>query len=248
MKRTGIARARALVVALLGCAAAGALAQTETIPPRAAFAPSAALDSMLVLVEMRPTQAVRRDLQLADVAREEAHLRLARGKELQKRSEMLIELKKSEIGVLEARLSLAKSEKNKVLEDELKRQKKRAELEKTLLEKRDELRKKEIELAKAEIEHAAASRDALERELELAELREQRASLAGLPATLDLLRDVDRLDADLRARQDRTLEAMVRSYERLERVANQKVSVNKARRSVLSAQTKLLEEAAKGGA
>lgn len=243
MKLSSIARAIALVAALLACASGAGLAQMGTIPPRDSFAPSASLDSMLVLIEIRPAQAVQQDLQMAQVERSAAQLRFDRGKGLQTRAQMQIELKKSEIGVLEARASLAKSEKNVVLEDELKRQKKMAELEKTLLEKREELRKKEIELAKAEIEHATASNDALERELDLAGLREQRATLAGLPANPELVKETNRLDVELRDLQDRTLEAMVRAYERLEKVAKQEVSVNKARRNVLSAQTKLLESA-----
>jgi chromosome segregation ATPase len=207
------------------------------------YVPSAATDSMLVLVEMRESPGIQRDLEEAAAHRSAAELRMERAKMMQARAATQIKIKESEIKALQAQVDLAKSEKNDLRKQDLEAQKKVLELEKKLLERREHLRQREIDLAKAEAEFLSSEGRAYERELDLAGLRGRRAALSGQTASASLIGEAQKLEQQIREMEGKTLEAKVQAAERRKKVAEQEISLNKARQKVFEAQLKLLQSA-----
>lgn len=248
MKVPAQVRATRIVPALAAIVViAGSVGVTYGQSPGSAAAglyiPSVATDSMLVLVEMRESPGIQRDLEEAAAHRSAAELRMERARMLQARAATQIKIKETEINALSAQIDLAKSEKNDLRKQELEGSKKVLELEKRLLERREQLRQREIDLARAEADFLSASGRAYERELDLAGLRGRRAALSGQTASASLIGEAQKLEHQIREMEGKTLEAKVQAAQKRKKVAEQEISLNKARQKVFEAQIKLLQSA-----
>ncbi|MFO7652415.1 MAG: hypothetical protein R6X25_01190 [Candidatus Krumholzibacteriia bacterium] len=234
-----------LAVATLGLATvASAPLPVRAESPRYAgpgpYVPDAAVDSMLVVVELRQPESVEFDRDVAAKRHSAAETRQAMAQVFQSRAATTIRIKESEIDALKARVDQAKAERNEPLKQELERARDVAEVEKKLLERREQLRGKDVDFARAEVEYHAAEMTARERELELAHLRARRAELQRDVTTPDEREAAWQLDEQIRETEGRTLEALRKSADKGKDLAGQSVGLYKSRTKVWEAQRDLI--------
>jgi hypothetical protein len=210
---------------------------TPALP--SASADASAADSLLVLVEIRDPASIRGDLEAALHARTSAEERESRAKRLQIRSKTYVELQKHHIESIKVRLDLAKKEKDTLEAQGLEAQKKRAELEMSLLRQREALRGREIDAARAQRELAEVAAKVSELELSLAVRRGEMMQLSGQALSSSLAAQSDRLRKDIRELEEKVLRAQVEEASKRESVAKQDGQVAKQRMKVFEAQAKL---------
>ncbi len=236
----------ALVLLVLG--AAIARAQSEPADSLAA-APitetvrRAETDSLLVLVPLRSIEEIRRDLDAANARRSEAETRTARARVLQGRARTELDVNRAELDVIQSRLKLAKQEKDVPRKTELERQRKSAQLERNLLERRETLRQQEIDLAAADRDLAEATAKARDAELALALKREQHAETASRPGVSSV--ELQTVERELQALERRALRAQIEEATERQSYSRREADLAKARLSVFEAQFKVLQN---GGA
>jgi hypothetical protein len=185
-------RLRTLLAALAGVVplVAGCASSNKYAAP-GGYQTSATTDSMLVLVEIRDRSAIQGDLEETAVLRSDVEAREERAKTMQAWPRMLA-----------AQAELAKADGNEALAEEMKGRKQFAELEKKLLDRREDLRHEEVDLAKAEADYLKTSEQSYERELDLADLRSRVVSLAVPSARA--AREFSQLEAEIRG-EDKVL-------------------------------------------
>lgn len=227
-----------LVFWLCVSAAAAARAQTETAAPAAAVISTN--DSLLALVPARSVDDIKRDMGVYTAQRDIAENEARDSQMLQQRAKIEIQLKKSQIETIKVNADVAKKEKNDIAKGEWESKKRLAELEKTLLERREAVRAKEIEYANAKRANADANIDCLNTELALAGKRAERASIQARALTPEVVAALRRADEDLDGLQKRTLDAQVKAAEARKNVASKEVDLAKNRKQVLEAQIKLM--------
>jgi hypothetical protein len=209
---------------------------TGTSEARAQAAPTAlGPDSFLVVVPIRDTIAIRRDLAATAQAKDLANTDRAWGESLRQSAKARILRKKSEIDALQARENTAKKQKASADLIAIQADKKAAEREKDLIERRESLREAEVELAKKRIELSDARRAALELELQLAlrRLDRERAGRPSGPAGAraeQVLSDIER----------RTLEAEQKEADRNKDVADRQKQIVQRRIDIFDSQRKLV--------
>ena len=231
-----------VALGILAALAAGCASSQRYATP-SGYQPSAATDSMLVLVEIRERSAIERDIEETAALRSGVESRQERAKTMQARAAALIKIKDAEIKTLAAQADLAKADGNEARGQELKSKKKFAELEKKLLERREDLRQEELDLAKAEADYLKACEERFAQELDLADLRSRRRGYGGGSVTPELLAEFGKLETKVRESEGKALKAGVRSAEKRQKLAAQEVALSKARRKVFEMQIKLLESA-----
>jgi hypothetical protein len=202
--------------------------------------PEAAIDSMLVVVELRSTSAIEYDRDVAGRRRSAAETREATARVFQSRAATTIKIKESDISALKARIGQAKSEKNEPLQRELERARELAEVEKKLLERREQLRRSDIDFAKAEVEYHAAELKAFELELQLAQLRSRRVDAQRDAPTADQRETAWQLDEQIREMEGKTLGALQEGAGKGKNLAERATGLYKARRKVWEAQRELI--------
>jgi hypothetical protein len=235
-----------LAVLVLGMATvASDPAAVRAEPPRYSdygpYVPDAAIDSMLVVVELRHLSSVEFDRDVAAKRRSTAETREAMARVLQSRAATTIKIKEAEIDALKARIDLAKSEHNESLKKELESSRDVAEVEKKLLERREQLRRSDIEFAKAEVQFHTAEMTACDRELELARLRARRAEIQRDDPTQTQRDAAWQLDEQIRETEGKTLEALRKSAEKGKDLAERAVGLYKSRTKVWNAQRELIK-------
>jgi hypothetical protein len=191
---------------------------------QAPIAPAAS-DSFLAMVEVRSTIDLGKDLEAVIGRISAAQARLERGQLLQARAQAHRKLKETEIASLQVRRELADKSKN--------------ELEKQMLESREDLRAREIDSAKADIEWGDSARRALELELNLASQREQRALLYGRTLTEAVGAEAQRLDKSVGEFEKKTLEAQIAEADKRKKSSERHVEVAKIRKKLFEAQQKV---------
>lgn len=216
-----------LAILLLGAGSSEARAQNAP----AALGP----DSFLVAVPIRDTSDIQREIGAAAQARTQADNDRARAEGLKQSARARIARKKGEINAIDSRTKVAKNEKRSADLIALEADKKAAEREKDLIERRESLRDADIELAKKRGELADARRQALELELQLAVRRidRERAGSPGGPGGA-------RAEQVLSDIEMRTLEAQQKEAEKSKEVADRQKRIIERRRQILEAQRKLI--------
>jgi hypothetical protein len=238
--RTLMAALAAVAPLVAGCASSNKYAAPGGYQP-SGYQPSATTDSMLVLVEIRDRSAIQGDLEEAAVLRSDVEARQERAKTMQARAAVLIKIKEAEIKTLAAQAELAKADGNEDLKADFEGRKKFAELEKKLLDRREDLRQEEVDLARAEADYFKSSERSYERELDLADLRSRRGAFAGGTVSPELLAKFGQLEAEIRESEDNVLKAAVQAAQKRKKVAEQEIALGKARQKVFAMQLKLLQ-------
>jgi hypothetical protein len=193
------------------------------------------VDSLLLLVPIRPLEAIRADVNRARQVGLAALDARGAAEELNLRSDAHIEAQKQAIDQLNARLKVAKDAKREAETVGLEVEKKAAERAKELLERRKALREAEIDLARAGQDLATAAERAYGLEAELAGQRAAAGvadgGTAGSVSGRRVLREIEK----------RTLEAMKSMAEREISHAERGKRLAERRLEVMEAQVKLVE-------
>lgn len=205
-------------------------------PPRAtAPNPAAALgpDSFLVVVPVRDTMTIKRDISAVIQERRQADRDRAQAEGLKQSARARIARKQTEIGGIERQQKLFKSQKREADAIALEADKKAAEQEKDLIERRASLRDAEIELEKKRTEMLDTRRQALELELQLANRRldQARAGNPGGPAGA-------RIKQVLNDLEKRTLETQQKEVDKSKELADRQKDIIQKRLQILDAQRK----------
>jgi hypothetical protein len=191
-------------------------------------------DSFLVVVPVRDTGAIQRDIAEATRARLQAGKDRVRAEGLKASARARMERKKVEIEGIERQQKVFKDQKRSAADiAALEADKKAAKQEKDLIERRESLRDAEIELEKKRAELLDTRRQALELELQLGNRRldQQRAGNPGGPAGA-------RMQQVLNDIEKRTLEAQQKEMEKSKEVADRQKEIIQKRLQILDAQTK----------
>ena len=206
------------------------LAATGSSTARAQVAPPLGPDSFLVVVPIRDTLEIQRDLGSALQAKTQAELDKSRAESLRSSARVRITRKEGELNTIKQRLKAANTEKRTTDAAALEADRKAAEEDLRLLERREALRDAEIDLEKKREEWAEARRKALELELQLT-VRRLAQDRAGNPDTTDVL--TRKLLGDL---EKRTLEAQQDEVDQSKGVADRQQVIIKRRLEILEAQ------------
>ncbi len=251
MRTFAIRSVTVLGAALFAFARPAAAQSTPTAPDAPAAAVSAPVpnlrpamsmtDSLLVLVPMRPSDDIRRDLETQKTRQIMAVADITNAKMMQVRAETEIKLKESQLQTIDASLDLAKKEKDEVQKREWESRKRLAQLEKDLLQRREALRSKEIELAEASRAFADASSKVYDLELALAGKRDQRRDFMTRSLTAEVIAAMARADREAADMERRTLDAEIDAANRKKDLAAKEVDFAKRRKQVLEAQIKLMQ-------
>jgi chromosome segregation ATPase len=223
-----------LLLALLAgspALAAQTKAQAQTPAPAAA---SSGFDSFIMLVPLRDTVSIKKQLKAATEAVTQADSRRQQAETMRLGARARIESKKVEIVRIKDRINLAKKENREADRVGLDAERKAAEREKGLFERREELRQSEIELEAVRGELAGLTEKALQLELQLATRRagRSRKPVGGAGAA-----SLDQVIGEL---EKQTLEAQRAQAAYDPVVANQEIKVIDRRLELLDAQQKLL--------
>ncbi len=234
----------ALLSAIALCLAVSVGAQTMSSTDFPPYLPDATTDSLLVVVELRNLTSIEFDRDVAERKRNAAEQRETEARVFQSRAAMMIEIKDSEIKALKARVKQAKTERDEALTEQFESGIDKAEFEKKLLNRREQLRKSDIAFAKAEFEYHDAAFKAYEHELELARMRANRTDIAKIIPSQERFEKALHLDKQIRELEGRALDALREASQKQKRLAEQSVKIFEARKKVWEAQQDLLDSVA----
>ena len=208
--------------------------QSQTIRAQNQTAPLGP-DSFLVVVPFRDTSDIQRDIAAAAQARAQAITDRARAASLKQSARARMARKEVEIDGIERQQKVFKDKKRSADAAALEADKKAAEQEKDLIERRESLRDAEIELEKKRAEMLDARRQALELELQLANRRVdlQRAGNPSGPSGA-------RMKQVLYDLEKRTLEVYQKEVEKSKEVADRQKEIIQRRLQILDAQRKFI--------
>jgi hypothetical protein len=211
----------------------GALAEPHALLAQTAGANSG-FDSFIMLVPPRDTNAIKKQLRAAVEAGGSAETRRQQAETMRLGARGRIEAKKVEIDRLKERINLARKETRDADRLGLEAERKAAELEIRLMERREELRRSEIDLEIKRSDLAGFSQKALELELQLATRRVGRLRKPGGGAAGASL---DRVIGEL---EKQTLEAQRAQAASNIDVSDREIVVIDRRLELLDAQQKVL--------
>jgi hypothetical protein len=215
----------------------GALAVLLAATARAQVAPAIGPDSFLVVVPVRDTLEIQRDLGSALQAKTQAQLDKSRAESLRGSARVRITRKEGEINTIKQRIKAANNEKRTTDAAALEADRKAAEQDRDLLERREALRDAEIELQEKMEQLADARRKALELELQLT-VRRLAQERAGPEAVQDAL--AKKLVDDL---EKQTLEAQQDEVSKSREVADRRGLIIRRRMEILEAQRSIAARA-----
>jgi hypothetical protein len=219
------------------------LAATSSSTARAQVAPALGPDSFLVVVPVRDTVEIQRDVGSALQARTQAELDRSRAESLRGSARVRITRKEGEINTIKQRIKAANDEKRSTDAAALEADRKAAEQDLNLLRRREALRDAEIELEKKKGELADARRKALELELQLTIRRLAQDRAGGPDSSEDAL--TRKLVGDL---EKQTLEAQQDEVAKSKEVADRRALIIKRRLEILEAQHRIAARGQDGGA
>jgi hypothetical protein len=211
----------------------GLLAEPRAVAAQTAIN-SGGFDSFIMLVPPRDSNAIKKQLRASIEAGGTAETRRQQAETMRLGARGRIEAKKVEIDRIKERINLARKENREADRLGLEAERKAAELEIRLMERREELRRAEIDLEIKRSELAAFSQKALELELQLATRRAGRLRKPGGGATGASL---DRVIGEL---EKQTLEAQRAQAASSIDVADREIVVIDRRLELLDAQQKVL--------
>lgn len=222
---TGLA-ALAFVWGIIAAFPANGIAQTSTVT----------VDTNLVIVSVRPSDAIQNDIDAARQAKTRADVQRSAAQSLRDESNAKVELAKKEKEVIDKKIDLAKKEKREADLVTLEVEKKAAESVKNLLERQRDLRDAELELAKGEVELASSAETAYGLELELVKKRLELVKSVGagssgvsVGAMLQVVRELE----------ERTLKAQKEMADKQEAVAQRQKKIAECRLQLFESQGKL---------
>ena len=215
---------------------AGLLLLALALAPVPAAAQGAATlaggDSLIALVPLRPEAEIQAELDDArrDQRSAEGSVRLA--EDLRSRAKARLDINKQDVQSIEARIKLARQEKDEARRVSLEAERARMRRDRELLEKREEMRSTEISTAKDAAELAKASIRALEAELALVGAR---------GAWLDAVASADSSralggPARIQEAEKRTLEAQRERWRRTADLASAQAKLTERRLALQKAQ------------
>jgi chromosome segregation ATPase len=222
-----------LLAHLAGSPALAAQTKAQAQTPAAAVA-SSGFDSFIMLVPLRDTVSIKKQLKAATEAVTQADSRRQQAETMRLGARARIESKKVEIVRIKDRINLAKKENREADRVGLDAERRAAEREKGLFERREELRQSEIELEAVRGELAGLTEKALQLELQLAS---RRAGRSRKPAGGAGAASLEQVIGEL---EKQTLEAQRAQAAYDPVVANQEIKVIDRRLELLDAQQKLL--------
>jgi chromosome segregation ATPase len=222
-----------LLALLAGSPALAAQTKAQAQTPAAAVA-SSGFDSFIMLVPLRDTVSIKKQLKAATEAVTQADSRRQQAETMRLGARARIESKKVEIVRIKDRINLAKKENREADRVGLDAERRAAEREKGLFERREELRQSEIELEAVRGELAGLTEKALQLELQLAS---RRAGRSRKPAGGAGAASLEQVIGEL---EKQTLEAQRAQAAYNPVVANQEIKVIDRRLELLDAQQKLL--------
>jgi len=194
------------------------------------------VDTSLVIIPTRTTDAVQADIDNARKAKSEADVRRSAAQSLRDAYDPKIALAKKEIEVIDKKRDLAKKEKRDADLVTLEVEKKSAERVKDLLERQRDLRDAELDVAKGEVDLALAGETVYSLELELMKKRLEPAKSTGtggsalsLGATQQVVRELE----------GRTLTAQKEMADKQETVAQRQKKLVERRLQLFESQGKL---------
>lgn len=211
----------------------GVLAEPRMLAAQTATS-AGGFDSFIMLVPPRDTNAIKKQLRASIEAGGTAETRRQQAETMRLGARGRIEAKKVEIDRIKERISLARKENREADRLGLDAERKAAELEIRLMERREELRRSEIDLEIKRAELAGFSQKALELELQLATRRAGRMRKPGGGAAGASL---DRVIGEL---EKQTLEAQRAQAASSIDVADREIVVIDRRLELLDAQQKVL--------
>ena len=189
-----------------------------------------AADTFLVLVQYRPMNEIRAELDRVRSARQDAEAERQRSQEQERRIDAVMEVNKRQIALIKSREDFAKKEKREGDRAAERVKREQAELVQKMLERRKQLRETEADVARAEQQADEARGKALETELDLASKRQEleRVPRADTAQVRLLRREVSQLER--KTLQDRAEAASKeRSYaERARQLAERRLSLHDA--------------------
>lgn len=213
---------------------------TQGLAAAEPFVADAETDSMLVLVELRDVPAIQNDYDVATMRWRAAGASEAAARLFRSRAATRIKIKEAQIDALDARRSQAKSENNDALRRQIEGERAYADVEKKLLERREQLRGKDIEFAKTEVEYYASEMEAYELELQLGRERAQRARTVRAVPSSERAKAIWELDAVIRELEGKTLDAKYEVARKQQDLAKRSIDILKARKKVWDAQRLLI--------
>ena len=222
-----------LLALLAGSSPLAAQTKAQAQTPAASVV-SSGFDSFIMLVPLRDTISIKKQLKAATEAVTQADSRRQQAETMRLGARARIESKKVEIVRIKDRINLAKKENREADRVGLDAERKAAEREKGLFERREELRQSEIELEAVRGELAGLTEKALQLELQLAS---RRAGRSRKPAGGAGAASLEQVIGEL---EKQTLEAQRAQAAYNPVVANQEIKVIDRRLELLDAQQKLL--------
>ncbi len=229
------APAPAAIAPAPAAAAPAPAAAAPAVAPAAAAPPPRTVGQMLGFIDVIPARAperIQRQLDLAKIDAREADASRASASEMRGKTKGLIEVKKQEISGIDARMKVADKSKQETEKIMLGAEKKVAERQKEVLERREALHAAEIEEAKVARRLADASTRALDLELQLAQRRQSRPKAPAAEPTA-----VIREDAVIRELERKTLEAKQHQAQAQKDLAAKDEDIAKRRLELYRAQT-----------
>jgi len=194
-------------------------------------------DSLLVLIPLRAVEEIQRELAVAHERRSAAETRTARARVLQGRARAELDVNRAQLDAISSRIKLAKQDQDATRKAEFERQRKFAQLERRLLERRETLRQQEIDLASADHELAEATSRARDAELALALKRDQHAETASRPGSNTV--ELQTVERELQSLERRALRAQIDEGTQRQSYARRESDLARARLLVFEAQFKV---------
>jgi len=203
--------------------------------------PDASPDSLLVLLPPRTEETVRRDLTTAEAAETSAGTDLVSAQGRLGEVKAHIEVRKSEIETIKAKIKLAKEQKNQTEQVNLEREAKMKDLQMKVLEARKEMREAEVNLADTRRKTAQTQSGFFKKELELIGKRDDQLKMSSAGEGATNLDGLIRLQIEIRDLERRCIEILKDVVEREKNVADGETSLLEKRLELHEAQLALLQ-------
>lgn len=229
-----------VLLAIAGMACAQNSLKSFPPLPEAVATPTE-LTSPAFVLEARAVADIQRDLDDARTAGQNAETTQQQMLQAETQGKGELDVKKTELETLKARIDLARKQKLDVERASFERQRQGDELNLTLTALRITVTESKAELARAEKDLAVSRVRVHENELELAKRQAAWKDLSGPAATTTSAQGIVNLESDIHSLERRTLQAMSELTGKQEEVAKRQRDVIEKQLGVLDAQNAIVE-------
>ena len=185
----------------------------------------AAPDSLLVLIPPRAAEAIQQDLADSEAVESAANANMVSAQGRLGEARVHVDVRKSEIESIKAKVKLAKEQKNETEQANLERQVKAKELQLKVLEARREMRDAEVSLADARRKAAQVQAGYFKKELGTPREAGQPAAMSSVPAGATNLDGLIRIQVEIRDLEQRCIEILKDVALKQRKVAEDEVSL-----------------------